>query len=137
MERRPYRKEEAEKDPRRCEWVSLTHGDVCVKAMTVSELLQIQDRAQRPRIDPRGGIDPGWSALLQVALSCYEDEDEDAPPIWPCSLDLKTLAPINRLPIADFTKIMEAIQRVNGQSPGEVDALVDFSRATEALISSG
>src|SRR3712207_4591902 len=105
MEHRPYRKDEAEREPRRCEWVSLTHGDVCVRAMTVSELLQIQDRAQRPKIDPRGGIDPGWSALLQVALSCYDGEGEDAEPIWPASLDMRSMDPINRLPVADFQKI--------------------------------
>lgn len=137
MEHRPYHKEEAERQPRRCEWVSLTHGDVCVKSMQVSELLSIQERAMRPKIDPRGGLDPGWSALLQVAYSCYDGDSEDAQPIWPVSLDMKSLSPIGRLPIADFTAIIEAIQRVNGMAGAEVDALVDFSRATEALISSG
>jgi hypothetical protein len=136
MEHRPYQKEKAEQEPRRHEWISLTHGDVCVRALTVNELLSIQDRAQRPKIDPRGGLDSGWSALLQVSLSCYDGEEEEARPIWPCSIDMKNLAPIGRLPINDFQKIMEAIQRVNGQDPEEVRALEDFTRATEALISS-
>lgn len=137
MEHRQYNHEEAERTTRRCEWVSLTHGDICVRALTVAELLQIQDRAQRPKIDPRGGIDPSWSALLQVALSCYKGEEETAAPIWPCSLDMKSLGPISRLPIADFQKIMEAIQRVNGQDPEEIRLLEDFTRATGALTSSG
>ncbi|HEY9014960.1 MAG TPA: hypothetical protein VIM84_07850 [Gemmatimonadales bacterium] len=136
MRHRAYDHEGADRHSRRFEWVSLTHGDVCVRAMTVSELLQIQDRAQRPKIDPRGGLDPGWSALLQVALSCYDGEDEGARPIWPCSLDLKSLSPIGRLPIQDFTAIIQAVQRVNGMEGSEVDALADFSRASEALISS-
>ena len=137
MKRRPYQHEEAERETRRHEWVSLTYGDVCVRALTVSELLQIQDRAARPKIDPRGGLDPGWSALLQVSLSCYDGEEEEAQPIWPCTADLRSLAPIGKLPIADFTKIMEAVQRVNGMDAEEVNILQDFTRATEALTSSG
>jgi hypothetical protein len=137
MEHRPYNHEAADQEQRRCEWVSLTHGDVCVRALTVSELIHIQDRAARPKVDPRGGIDRGWAILLQISLSCYDGEGPDAKPIWPASLDLKSLGPIGRLSATDFNAITQAMERVNGGDPEEAQLLKDFSRATEALNSSG
>lgn len=133
---RRYDHEAAEQETPRGEWVSLRHGDVWVRSLTASEFISIQDRASRPKEDPRGGVDRGWSLFLQIAYSCFEDDTPMAKPLWPSSLDRKSMAPIARLSLQDFTSIINAIERVNGQSADEEQSWRDFTEAAGALIPS-
>lgn len=132
--RRPYRREEAEAAALRFEWVSLPAGDVCVREMRVAELVGLMELAARPKIDRRGGFDPGSSAVWQILYSCYMGEEPDAAPVWPHNQE--GMREVMALSMETFTAIMKAIQRVNGMADSEVEVLTGFFPTSPELSSS-
>lgn len=122
--RRPYRHDQARERPLRHEWVPLEYGDVCVREMRLPELVQVLEIAARPKIDPRGGVDPGTSAVWQILYSCYESEARDALPVWPHNPE--GIAEVADLGMETFLILMKAIQRVNGMDDKEVEAFTSF-----------
>jgi hypothetical protein len=120
-------------DHRRREWVRLKMGRVCIWELSVPELMMIADRASRPAIDKRGGMDPGESALWQILLSCYDGEADGAKRIFDHG-NGEHIKAVYSLGAQDFRKLMEAIAAVNGMEEAELSALQDFSKATTAAM---
>lgn len=112
----------------RTEWVSTSCGRICVRAMRMSEYFQLSERSQRPKIDPRGGIDTNEAVLWQILLSCYQGEDPNAPPTFSADSP-EDIRAIYSLKTQDGLKILGAINRVNGVDASEGELLRDFSAA--------
>lgn len=129
MERRPFDKS-AVRVGRRSEWVALDAGDVCVREMTVQEAMTLTERAARPAIDKRGGMDPTEMVLWQILLSCYVDDSEDAARLF-SENDPADIRVIYSLRFEEFGELMGAINRVNGKDATEVDLLRDFTAARQ------
>lgn len=113
---------------RRREWVSLPGGDLCVWELTVADSAQILEKSQRPDLDPRGGHDKARAMAVQVMLSCY---DADTPPANRIFSDADFGA-VYMMPFREYDLLIQAINRVNGKSPEEQEALRDFTTAAEA-----
>lgn len=128
--RRPYQPPEPARlhEKLRKEWVELDGGDVCVWEMRAPEMLSLGERSQRPGIDPRGGVDVTSAALLLTAFCTHVDDLPGSPRVW----DDLQLGQINLLRSEEFTRLQEAIQRVNGTSPAAIEAVRDFTLATGA-----
>ena len=135
MESQPFDKQAARsrKNLRR-EKVTLDCGDVWVREMTCAEAMQLGERAARPAVDPRGGLDPGESVLWQILLSCYEDDSDDASRLFTEAPDDVRI--IYGLRLEEFNELMQAVNRVNGRDASEVELLRDFTAAREAAPTS-
>lgn len=133
--RRPYQRRSGPltADRRRKEWVELEDGDICCWSLSAGEMLQMRDHAERPAIDPRGGISSSVASVWLVALSAHDGEEESARRIW----DDMSLSEIYQLSNEDYLKLIRAAGKVNGISVEEVRALQDFTPATGAPNSSG
>lgn len=107
---------------RRIERVELDAGEVWVKELTCAETAQLMERAARPKIDPRGGVDPAASVIWQIILSCYEGEDKDARRVFGDGDEHL----LYNLRMEEMARLNAAINRVNGQSETEVQALTSF-----------
>lgn len=122
--------------PRRLkgEWVPTERGDVYVREMRTREYLQLSSKAQRPSIDPRGGIDATEAVLWQVALCCYPDDDPNAAPLFNLD-DPGDLQILFGLSQEEFISLLAAINRVNGRDPTEEELRRDFSAARQGANS--
>lgn len=118
-------------DHRRREWITLKVGRCCVWELSVPEMTQITERASRPKIDPRGGMDPGESMLWQICLSCYDGDGDGARRIFDAGNPTHVKA-IMSLGSHDAKRLMATIAQVNGASEVEVEALEDFLPAPPA-----
>lgn len=112
----------------RTEWVSTSCGRLCVRAMRMSEYFQLSERSQRPKIDPRGGVDTGEAVLWQIFLSCYQGEGPDDPPTFSAD-SAEDVRAIYSLSTQDGLLILGAINRVNGLDATEAELLRDFTAA--------
>jgi hypothetical protein len=132
--RKPFDKAAASQAKRRGEWVDLDCGSIYALEMTVAESVQLAEKAARPSIDPRGGLDPGESVLWQILLGCYVDDSPDSPRLFSqeSAADIKL---IYSLPFAQFQLLMAAINRVNGRDAEEAELMRDFSAARGAVAS--
>ncbi len=117
---------------RRKELVSLDAGDLWVFEMTVAESAGLADRASRPAIDPRGGMDPAATIVYQIMLCCYESDEPGANRVF----NDADIPLIHSLRMEEMTRIVQAIQRVNGLNPEEVDVTRDFFGANGEASSS-
>jgi hypothetical protein len=134
VKRRPLDRAKLKAKPvLRKEWVSIEAGDVCVWGMTAAEMLSLGQRAQRPAVDPRGGMDTNAAAAWLVALCTREDDSDGSPRVW----DDISYQEVFNLSGDDFQTLSFAAQRVNGQSRAGIEALEDFIGATEAPNTSG
>jgi hypothetical protein len=98
--------------------------------MTAQEAMTLSERAQRPSIDPRGGLDPGESVLWQIILSTFFDDGEEAERVY--SETPEDVKAIMDLRFEEFQLLMQAINRVNGRDAREAEVMRDFSRVTGA-----
>jgi hypothetical protein len=114
------------------EWVPLDGGEVCVWEMTAAEMLSLGQQSARPSMDPRGGVDTTTAALLLAAFCTHAGEEIDSPRIWE---QLQVLE-IQSLRGEEFTRLQEAIQRVNGTAKEAVEGVRDFTTAPEGLSTS-
>jgi hypothetical protein len=119
--------------PLRKERVDTEAGVLWVWELMAGETALIAEYATRPDIDPRGGMDKGEAMVWYMALSCHKGEADNSPRFWPDTDVWK----INRLPERIFKPLWKAVQRVNGMSVTEEEALRDFTTATGAPVSSG
>jgi hypothetical protein len=120
-----------QEEQRRREWITLKSGRVCVWELSVPELMQITEKSQRPRIDPRGGMDPTESVLWQIMLSLFDGDGDGAKRIFDPQNPQHAKA-VFRMGAQDFKRIMEVIARVNGSDEVELEALRAFTGATTA-----
>lgn len=118
----------------RREPVTLDCGTIWVREMTCAEAMTLGERAARPSIDPRGGLDPGESVLWQIILSCYEDDSDEAPRLFTEAPDDVRIVYGFRL--EEFNELMQAVNRVNGRDASEVELMRDFTAAREAAPTS-
>jgi hypothetical protein len=114
------------------EWVDLGDGEVCVWSMTAAEFIQLTDRATRPAIDPRGGVDTGALVLFQIIFSCYDGDEDNAKRIWG-DVDLVSVGSLKQGQVED---LLAAINRVNGKDASSEEITRDFSLAAEGQKSS-
>jgi hypothetical protein len=127
-QRRAYKKPEKSVQERlRKEWVSLDGGDVCCWGLTALEMISLGERSQRPAIDPRGGTDPRMASAWLIALATHTSDEPDAPRVW----DDMNFEDILELTSWEFTDLTEAIARVMGRAPSEIETLEDFTAAPE------
>lgn len=118
----------------RREWVPLDAGDVCVVEMTAQAATTLSERASRPSIDPRGGLDPGESVLWQILLSTFYDDGAEAEPVFSeTPADVKLIMDLR---FEEFQALIQAINRVNGRDATEAEVMRDFSRVSEAMPTS-
>lgn len=130
MQHQPFDKQAARsRTDFRSEWVTLDYGEVLVREMTVQESQVLAERAARPAIDPRGGLDPGESVLWQVILSCYTSDEPNAERVF--SESAEDVKIIMGLRLDEFNRLMRAIARVNGQDPTEAELMRDFTAVRE------
>lgn len=124
-------------DPDGCtlrkERVETEAGYLWVWELMAGETALIAEYATRPEIDPRGGMDKGEAMVWYLALACHTGEKDDSPRFWSDADVWK----ITRLPERIFKPLWKAVQRVNGMSATEEEALRDFTIATGAPASSG
>jgi len=113
------------KQERRKEKVAIAGGQfhVWVWGLTLADSTQIIERSARPEIDKRGGHNQGVAVALQIQLSCFDSDKEDACRVW----EDNTRHDIYALPMADMTTLIAAINRVNGQDATEQEVLRDFT----------
>lgn len=116
----------AAKRERRKECVPIADGEfhVWVWSLTLADSTQIIERSARPEIDKRGGHNQSMAIAMQIQLSCYDSDKEDASRIW----EDNTRGDIYTLSMADMTALLAAINRVNGQDATEQEILRDFTR---------
>jgi hypothetical protein len=112
----------------RKEPVELDGGEVWVWELTSLEMLELGERSARPAIDPRGGVDNRMAAAMLTKLSVHYGPEADSPRVW----DDLTYEEIFDLRGEEFTRLQEAIGRVMGTAPSEVEARRDFSLAPAA-----
>lgn len=109
--------------PRRKRWVEgLAGGRICLWSFTMDDMSRITEYSTRPPEDPRGGIDTGEMALWQIALACYTGDGEKAKRLWG---DLQ-VHEIRQMDGADWTKLMLAINELNGNSATAEEVQRDF-----------
>jgi len=128
-EERPY--QEPEGDPRealRREKVILPTGYVWVWGLDTAEMLAVKERAMRPSIDPRGGVNESAATAWLVAMCTRREGTVGSPRVW----DDLSYDKVLRLPAEVSGKLVQACRRVNGMSEEEVEATEDFSKATRA-----
>jgi hypothetical protein len=111
-------------DMRRKEWVSLDTGRLCVWEMEAADTLFIVERSLRPG-QKDGRLSAGDAMLWRVLVSCYKGEETEAERVF----DITDLPRIQRLRKAEWDKLLEAIERVNGLDPAEVPDLEAFTPA--------
>lgn len=117
---------------RRKERLVLDGGPVWVWEETVAEHLQKLQFAQRPAIDPRGGMDLGEAITWQILFSLYDGDGPTAERIF----NAAEISLVYRFRREEFDRIMAALARVNGESPEEQGAWEDFTGASEAAPTS-
>lgn len=128
-QRKAYKKpEQPVKERLRKEWVSLEGGDVCVWGLTAGEMMQLGERSARPSIDTRGGTDPKMASAWLILLATHYSDEPDSPRVW----DDLSYEEIFDLTSQEFTGLTDAISRVMGTAPQEVETLKDFTSASEA-----
>lgn len=125
MPERTIYRPSAEPAPLRKEWVTLPGGDICVWELTVAESTRIIEKSERPAIDPRGGHNQGAMRVQQVAMSCYDGEQDGAKRIF----SEAELLHLYRMPLYQFELLVAATDRVNGKGAGEAELLEDFTPA--------
>lgn len=114
------------------EWVDLDGGPVCVWEMTAAEMLSLGQQSARPSMDARGGVDTTTAALLLAAFCTHAGEEIDSPRIW----EQMQVMEIQSLRGEDFTRLQEAIQRVNGTAREAVESMRDFTAVLGELSTS-
>jgi len=112
---------------RRKEKIPLSAGDLWAWSLTAAEMMQVLEAAQRPKIDPRGGVDQGSAVLWQIVLSCHDGPEADAP----LAFTTDDFGLILGLPWDEFRLITQAINRVNGLDPTEAELMRDFTAARQ------
>lgn len=113
---------------RRTEWVELADGDICVWSLTAAEAAETAERSARPKIDPRGGLDPGAAAAWEIVIAAHRGEptDEEHGRVF------TDIGQVLCLPYEEFSLLMQASNRVNGKDPTEVEIRKAFTEATGA-----
>lgn len=112
-------------DARRRERVDLDTGFLWVWEMEAADTLFIIERSLRP-----GGADkPQMAAsdamLWRVLVSCYQTGEPGAARVF----EITDLGRIQKLRKAEWDRLLEAIERVNGLDAEEVPRLKDFTPA--------
>lgn len=114
------------------EQVTTEAGDLWVRELDAGDTSRIIEYATRPEFDPRGGLDRGEAALWQIALCCYHGPEDTAERVWPDEQVYR----IRELPRRVFVPLVQAVNRINGESPEEVELVRDFTEATGAPLTS-
>ena len=125
-ERKIFNPKEVQPDQRRWEWVELDTGWVVVKEMQASDTLFCLDHSARPLAGPaQFKLDMGGLQIWQVIMSCYTGEAADAPRVF----DITDMPVVQQLRGEVWTRLRDAIERVNGLADTEVAAAQAFTAA--------
>jgi hypothetical protein len=111
-------------DTLRREWVELDGGWVCVREMQAADSLFIMEHSSRPG---RNELDMTRYRIWRIVVSCYKGEEPGAERTF----GLTDLDRVQKLRAAEWAKLIEAIDRVNGLADEEVSAAQDFTEAPE------
>lgn len=117
---------------RRQEPVELDGGTVWVREEIVACHLETLQLAQRPAIDPRGGVDLGAAITWQILFSLYEGPEPEAKRVF----DESEISLIYRFRREEFDRITAAMRRVNGETEEETQAWEAFTGASEVAQTS-
>lgn len=113
-------------DRRPVERVELEGGVVYVKGMEAADVLFCQEHSTRAPGGPAHlALDFSAMQIWQIVVSCYKGKEPDAPRMF----DVSHTQRIKKLSRADWIKLREAIDTVNGVSEEAASEMRDFTAA--------